>query len=99
MKIKVNVTRHDIDKGCQRAQTRCPVARAIGRHLKKTEYASVSVGAKLLGFYKHRGTFVDAVIDTPPQVATFIRAFDRPNCVRDLLDPFSFELDFSRATK
>ena len=83
MKIRVNVTQRDIDKGRKRSCYSCPIATSLRR---RGWYPTV--GATHLSI--DTGTDYLPDLPLPKKAQRFIRTFDR--CRRDA-QPFSFTLD------
>jgi hypothetical protein len=80
MEMLINVTQEDIDKGCQRNSSNCPVARAIKRQTGQ----DVLVGAYQFGLMSGEKLWM------PQGVQNFVYAFD--NGYNVLTKPFSFYL-------
>lgn len=85
--VRIDVTKKDIEQGCQLIANNCPVAKAIQRR--------TSCPASVCNEYALLGSDIDRVnegykINLPPFVGTFIYNFDwssNPSV------PFSFYLD------
>lgn len=81
--IVVNVTANDIVKGVQDEPASCPIALALGRHLRRKPSVYVE------------SVDVDGDVDTsftvplPDEASSFVRRFDGGH----LAFPFKFELD------
>lgn len=98
MKVRVEVTQEDIDKGIPSNCTSCPIALALRRQFP--EYHSIEVKTTSAVFYLFRDHYDDvdfvAVGYFPDEARIFIHVFDSiPS--RDILvtlKPFEFEMEF-----
>ena len=81
----IEVTQADIDGGTKFDAWKCPVARAIKRHLASGWTVTVTVFSILIS----HDSAVIFNIKTPPTVETFIRSFDLGSPVK----PFSFDME------
>lgn len=95
MKIKVDVTQQDIDKGVQCSSARCPIAIAAKRVLGK----EVSVGSMSLVIYTpiddelEDGAKNAEVVQLPHEAQAFVRDFDHYEYQRTPISPVSFEIE------
>lgn len=80
----VEVTQDDLDAGCQKSQTFCPVALA----LRRLTHDHVSVGSVWIYGSDPDGTVLWEIV-TPGVVMGFIDSFDRGEEVK----PFTFTVD------
>lgn len=80
-RIRINVTKRDLEQGRRFMPGSCPVARAVQRHegFEKARVGSYSIS-----------TGTDGVaIDLPGRIANFISDFDQGIAV----NPFSFSIE------
>lgn len=87
--MKFQVTQEHIDNGRQHHGDSCAVALAINEQLPETfkhDFFAVDTDSF---------DFCDCIVETPPDVADFIRRFD---CAKATCTPFEFELDLSELT-
>lgn len=89
MKLTVNVTQEDIDKGTRWSNLNCPIARALGHAIGG--YLPV-VGLKMISMRHDIDLSRSEHALTPELAAAFIRAFDEGLSVQ----PFSFKLELSK---
>ena len=97
---KINVTNNDIKNGRRRSGTKCPVARAISRHLRKGMYPTKFVVLeKYLSLVNERKRNILPLyglsIHFPNKVTEFIIRFDTQEKRRKFY-PFTFNLDIPK---
>lgn len=82
--MKITVTLDDIQKGCRKCPTDCPVSRAI-----KRATGEPFIMVCTLGYYKGTGLSDNLNEFKNPQVTEWIRGFDMGAAC---CEPFEFEL-------
>ena len=92
MRVKIEITQEDINRGISRNPETCPVARALKRVCKRG--CSMSVGGKDFSITDNADCVVEVV--TSVAVRRFIDKFDNP-ATRNKCKPFSFTLDMLKA--
>lgn len=86
MRVKIEVTQDDIEKGRRRGSQTCPVARAIKRRLKAGIKAAVYGRAGFVkGWLRHMS-------DMPGKTQRFVADFDSKRPVK----PFTFTLNIPK---
>lgn len=95
VKLRVNVTQDDIDKGCRKRRSKCPIARAVNRVVHEatgnTKFgAMVGYTAILVG--DAEGEIIRVAADR--RIQQFIFYFDNEMPVK----PFNFTIAVSDAT-
>jgi hypothetical protein len=92
MRVRVEVTRDDIDRGVRRNAKKCPVARAVRRQLIRG--CRVFVTGTLI-ISKGTSVLYEKPIELPQQASRFIAKFDetRMKADRKKLKPFVAILD------
>ena len=92
MKVLIQVTQDDIDKGAPECVSACPIALAVERAVGPCDELYVTPGA-----IRYRQENVVWVASTPMQAAGFIGTFDNQKDMARIGQkpmPFSFEVDF-----
>ncbi len=84
----INVTKTGIRKGIQNDAYTCPVARACVVAGLKNPAADGDVLE-----FKYKGEYYYGV-PIPAKAKSFIEKFDKEDCVRSKLKPFSFKISF-----
>lgn len=85
MKLKIDVTQEDIDKGTPEKSNSCPIALALKRQLPEAEEISVDI---VSDFMIDEQRYIG---DLPKSGEMFIQDFDNHKQV----NPFSFEMEFN----
>jgi hypothetical protein len=84
MKVRINVTKNDIEKGSSGSMVFCPIARAVKRALKP-ERGEIMV-SRLYAYLPNGG----GAVPLPPDATRFVDVFDGER--EGTVSPFTFTL-------